>query len=105
MMAVMAISIMATAPNETVPVFLLAPSCLLCPELGTERAAGHQPAQFRIAQRGPTLPEEKRFPAATIEALRARDHDMSSGLQAIQRAGNNLSVGADPRCKGLVVGD
>jgi gamma-glutamyltranspeptidase/glutathione hydrolase len=63
---------------------------------------------------GPTLLEEKRFPAATVEALRARGHDarevnMTSGLQAITRGqahGEPLWMGgADPRREGVVMGD
>lgn len=63
---------------------------------------------------GPTLLEKGRFPAATIEALRARGHDvremdMTSGLQAIT-VGNvhgqrMLLGGADPRREGIVMGD
>lgn len=59
---------------------------------------------------GPTLLERGRFPAATLEALRARGHivdemDMTSGLQAIQRRGNGWYGGADPRREGVVMGD
>jgi gamma-glutamyltranspeptidase / glutathione hydrolase len=63
---------------------------------------------------GPTLLEEKRFPAATIEALKARGHEvreinMTSGLQAITRGqahGQPLWLGgADPRREGIVMGD
>lgn len=59
---------------------------------------------------GPTLLEEKRFPAATVEALRARGHDvreqaMTSGLQGIQRSPTGLFGGADPRREGIVMGD
>ena len=66
---------------------------------------------------GPTLLEEKRFPAATVEALQARGHEvreleMTSGLQAIERtktAGsttyNGFFGGADPRREGVVLGD
>jgi gamma-glutamyltranspeptidase/glutathione hydrolase len=59
---------------------------------------------------GPTLLEEKRFPAATIEALKARGHEvreltMTSGLQAIQRTPTGLFGGADPRREGVVAGD
>jgi len=63
---------------------------------------------------GPVLLEEERFPAATIQALRARGHAvsevaMTSGLQAIQRAeagGQTVWMGgADPRREGIVAGD
>ena len=63
---------------------------------------------------GPTLLEEKRFPAATVDALKARGHEvrevnMTSGLQAITR-GQAHGVpmwmgGADPRREGVVMGD
>ncbi|MFN4104156.1 MAG: gamma-glutamyltransferase [Tepidimonas sp.] len=59
---------------------------------------------------GPTLLEKGRFPAATVQALQARGHevremDMTSGLQAIQRTGSGWFGGADPRREGLVMGD
>ena len=59
---------------------------------------------------GPTLLEDKRFPAATVEALKARGHElretaMTSGLQAIQRVPGGLFGGADPRREGVVAGD
>ena len=59
---------------------------------------------------GPTLLEEKRFPVATVEALRARGHevheqDMTSGLQGIQRTAAGFFGGADPRREGIVMGD
>ena len=59
---------------------------------------------------GPTLLEEKRFPPATLEALKARGHElrettMTSGLQAIQRVPGGLFGGADPRREGIVAGD
>jgi gamma-glutamyltranspeptidase/glutathione hydrolase len=63
---------------------------------------------------GPTILEEKRFPPATVEALRARgaevrEQAMTSGLQAIT-VGNAhgkpvLLGGADPRREGIVMGD
>jgi gamma-glutamyltranspeptidase / glutathione hydrolase len=70
----------------------------------------------------PTLLEEKRFPAATVEALKGRGHEvreqaMTSGLQAIGRASLNPASGggatnapgwfggADPRREGVVRGD
>lgn len=59
---------------------------------------------------GPTLLEEKRFPTASIEALKARGHEvrevnMTSGLQAIQRTPTGFFGGADPRREGVVIGD
>ena len=59
---------------------------------------------------GPTLLEEKRFPQATVNALRARGHevreqDMTSGLQGIQRTADGFFGGADPRREGIVMGD
>ena len=63
---------------------------------------------------GPTVLEEKRFTAATVEALRAKGHEvrevtMTSGLQAIVRgpisATTLLLGGADPRREGVVMGD
>lgn len=66
----------------------------------------------------PTVLEEKRFPAVTVDALRTRGHDvreqsMVSGLQAIGRANLNAASGggpgwfggADPRREGVVRGD
>ena len=63
---------------------------------------------------GPTVLEEKRFPAATIDALKARgaevrEANMTSGLQAITRGQvHGVPVwmgGADPRREGVVMGD
>jgi len=59
---------------------------------------------------GPTLLEEKRFPANTVDALKARGHEvremnMTSGLQAIQRMPGGYFGGADPRREGVVMGD
>ena len=63
---------------------------------------------------GPTILEEKRFPAATIDALKARgaevrEASMASGLQAITRGqAHGVPVwmgGADPRREGVVMGD
>ncbi|MDP3520627.1 MAG: gamma-glutamyltransferase family protein, partial [Hydrogenophaga sp.] len=62
----------------------------------------------------PTLLEQKRFPAATVEALKARGHevremDMTSGLQGIARGQAHGQPiwwgGADPRREGVVMGD
>ncbi len=59
---------------------------------------------------GPTLLEEKRFPPATVQALRARgaevrEQPMVSGLQAIQKTPGGYFGGADPRREGVVIGD
>jgi gamma-glutamyltranspeptidase/glutathione hydrolase len=59
---------------------------------------------------GPTLLERGRFPAATIDALKARGHvveevDMTSGLQVLQRTPDGWFGGADPRREGVVRGD
>lgn len=59
---------------------------------------------------GPTLLEEKRFPPATVEALKARGHEvreinMTSGLQALERTSTGFFGGADPRREGVVLGD
>jgi gamma-glutamyltranspeptidase/glutathione hydrolase len=59
---------------------------------------------------GPTLLEKNRFPSATIDALKARGHEvheinMTSGLQAIQRTPTGWFGGADPRREGVVMGD
>lgn len=63
---------------------------------------------------GPSLLEEKRFPPATVEALRARgaevrEQALTSGLQAITRGQAHGRVfwfgGADPRREGIVMGD
>jgi len=62
---------------------------------------------------GPTVLEAGRFPAATVDALKARGHtvvltDLPSGLQALQRMpGTGQSGwfgGADPRREGVVMG-
>ncbi|HEY6513732.1 MAG TPA: gamma-glutamyltransferase family protein [Burkholderiaceae bacterium] len=59
---------------------------------------------------GPTLLERGRFPPSTIEALRARGHevqevDMTSGSQSIQRTRDGWFGAADPRREGVVRGD
>ena len=59
---------------------------------------------------GPTVLEAGRFPAATVEALRARGHRvietaLPSGVQAIQRTPAGWHGGADPRREGAVRGD
>ena len=66
---------------------------------------------------GPSILEDKRFPPAIVEALKAKGHeireiDMTSGLQAIERttsAGaatyDGFFGGADPRREGVVMGE
>jgi gamma-glutamyltranspeptidase/glutathione hydrolase len=59
---------------------------------------------------GPTLLEQARFPASTVEALRARGHQVNeaplpSGLQAIRRTPAGYVGGSDPRREGDVRGD
>jgi len=59
---------------------------------------------------GPTLLEQQGFPATTVEALKARGHevreiDMTSGLQAIERTRSGWFGGADPRREGVVLGE
>ena len=59
---------------------------------------------------GQVLLEQGQFPAATVDALRARGHqvqqtELTSGLQAIQRSASGWSGGADPRREGAVKGD
>ena len=58
---------------------------------------------------GPVFMEQGRWPAATLEALRARGHEvvereLTSGLQAIQITPSGWSGGADPRREGVVMG-
>ena len=59
---------------------------------------------------GPTMLEAQRFERSTIEALKARGHEvremeMTSGLQAIERTPKGWFGGADPRREGIVQGD
>lgn len=59
---------------------------------------------------GPTILEKGRYPAATIEALRARGHvvvetEMPSGSHTIQRTATGWIGGTDPRREGVVQGD
>ncbi|WP_425468713.1 gamma-glutamyltransferase [Pigmentiphaga aceris] len=59
---------------------------------------------------GPMILEAGRFPAATVDALKARGQDvreteMTSGLQAIERRGSGWYGGADPRREGVVMGE
>jgi gamma-glutamyltranspeptidase/glutathione hydrolase len=58
---------------------------------------------------GPTVLEAGRFPAATVDALKAVGHpvvltDLPSGLQALQRRPVGWFGGADPRREGVVMG-
>jgi gamma-glutamyltranspeptidase/glutathione hydrolase len=59
---------------------------------------------------GPTFLEAQRFDRSTVEALKARGHEvremeMTSGLQAIERTPKGWFGGADPRREGVVLGD
>lgn len=59
---------------------------------------------------GPLLLETRRFPAATLQALRERGHrvveaELPTGLQLVQRSGSGLTGGADPRKEGVARGD
>ena len=59
---------------------------------------------------GPTLLEAQRFDRSTVDALKARGHEvremeMTSGLQAIERTPKGWFGGADPRREGVVLGD
>jgi gamma-glutamyltranspeptidase/glutathione hydrolase len=70
---------------------------------------------------GPVLLEERRFPAATVQSLRDRGHEvrepaMTSGLQALQWQATGSALpgfgsaspwfgGADPRREGIVLAD
>lgn len=59
---------------------------------------------------GPSVLEAGRFPAATLDALRARgavvrELPMTSGVQAIQKTATGFFGGADPRREGVVLGE
>ena len=59
---------------------------------------------------GPTLLEENRFPRSTLDALKARGHEVKevslpSGLHVIERTRDGWFGGADPRREGDVKGD
>lgn len=59
---------------------------------------------------GPTVLEQGRFGAQTVQALQARGHtvrevELTSGLQAIERTAEGWLGGADPRREGLVLGE
>ncbi len=62
-----------------------------------------------LGDKGTLELEKGRFPQATIEALKARGHEVSemeqtSGLQGIMRTPNGWYGGADPRREGNVAG-
>ena len=74
------------------------------------QAAIKQPHSGISATNGPLMLESGRFPAATVDGLKARGHEvqqteMPSGLQAIQRKGEGWLGAADPRREGSVSGD
>jgi gamma-glutamyltranspeptidase/glutathione hydrolase len=74
------------------------------------QAAIKQPHSGIAATNGPLMLESGRFPAATVDGLKARGHEvqqteMPSGLQAIQRKGEGWLGAADPRREGSVSGD
>jgi gamma-glutamyltranspeptidase/glutathione hydrolase len=59
---------------------------------------------------GPSFLEAQRFDRSTVDALKARGHEvremeMTSGLQAIERTPKGWFGGADPRREGVVQGD
>jgi gamma-glutamyltranspeptidase / glutathione hydrolase len=60
---------------------------------------------------GPTLLEQNRFPATTVDALKARGHEVQlspnlvSGLQALVKTPQGWVGGADPRREGVVLGE
>ena len=59
---------------------------------------------------GPVFLEKGRFPPATVQTLRERGHtvnevELTSGLQAVQRAPGGWFGAADPRREGIVRGD
>ncbi|WP_205665101.1 gamma-glutamyltransferase, partial [Caldimonas tepidiphila] len=59
---------------------------------------------------GPTILEQGRFTAATVEALRSRGHvvepaPLPSGVQLLERRGGQLLGGSDPRREGAVRGE
>jgi gamma-glutamyltranspeptidase/glutathione hydrolase len=59
---------------------------------------------------GPTVLEQGRFGAPTVQALQARGHtvrevELTSGLQAIERTAEGWFGGADPRREGRVMGE
>lgn len=62
------------------------------------------------SRNGPTELEAGRVPAAVVEQLKARGHEvrqyeMNSGLQGLQRTPDGWFGGADPRREGIVRGD
>jgi gamma-glutamyltranspeptidase/glutathione hydrolase len=59
---------------------------------------------------GPTVLETGRFPAATLDVLKGRGHDVReqplySGVQAVAVIPGGLVGGADPRREGTVIGE
>lgn len=59
---------------------------------------------------GPTLLEQGRFPRATLDALKARGHQVEevpfvSGLHVLQETAQGFVGGADPRREGVVLGE
>jgi gamma-glutamyltranspeptidase/glutathione hydrolase len=59
---------------------------------------------------GPTFLEAQRFDRSTVDALKARGHEvremeLTSGLQAIERTPRGWFGGADPLREGVVLGD
>jgi gamma-glutamyltranspeptidase/glutathione hydrolase len=59
---------------------------------------------------GPLLFERGRWPATTLDALRARGHaaretDLTSGIHMLLRTPRGWAGGADPRREGIVAGD
>lgn len=63
-----------------------------------------------LGDKGTLELEKGRFPQATIEALKARGHEVSemeqtSGLQGIMRTPTGWYGGADPRREGIVAGE
>jgi gamma-glutamyltranspeptidase / glutathione hydrolase len=63
-----------------------------------------------LGEKGTLELEKGRFPQATIDALKARGHEVSemeqtSGLQGIMRTPTGWFGGADPRREGIVAGE
>lgn len=63
-----------------------------------------------LGDKGALELERGRFPAATVEELRKRGHDvreieLTSGLQGIARTADGWFGGADPRREGIVMGN
>jgi len=82
--------------------------------IGTQQWALDAQAAISLPNFGnfnsPSLLEQGRFPAATMQSLKARGHqvietELTSGLQAIERTPAGWFGGADPRREGVVRGD